>query len=70
MPTNNKIALQFPDMYLLWKFAQKLTCRSIEINPPTKTLLCDCSEEEIHVAITAYSAKILEGHLAMVNQQS
>jgi hypothetical protein len=70
MSISNRIALEFPDMYMLWKFAQKLTCKSIEINPPAKSLICDCTEQEINVAIAQYSAKILEGNFASVKSSS
>lgn len=57
----DSISLQFPDMRLLWQFAQKLACKSIEINTRTFILNCDCSSEEITVATTQYKARILEG---------
>jgi len=57
----NSISLQFPDMRLLWQFAQTLTSKSIEINTHTNMLICDCSTEEITLATTQYRARILEG---------
>jgi hypothetical protein len=66
MSTNNRIALQFPDLHSLWKFAQTLTSRSIEITPQTMALICDCTVDEIHVAIKKYSEKILKGSVAKV----
>lgn len=54
------ITLQFADMYLLWKFAKKLTCKTIEIKTRTKILICECSAYEIDLAVRHYSAKTLE----------
>jgi hypothetical protein len=68
MSNNNRIALQFPDLHLLWKFAQTLTSKSIEIKPPTNVLICDCTKDEINFAVSRYSAKILEGTLTMASR--
>jgi hypothetical protein len=62
MPINHKIALQFSDMYQLWAFAKQLTCKSLEIIPGAKSLLCDCTEEEIRLALSQYGATLLEGN--------
>ncbi len=68
MSTSQKgIALRFPDMYKLWQYAQKLTSKSFEVNTHTNTLICDCSEKEINLAITVYGAKILEGTLSKIS---
>lgn len=66
MSVNKNVVLKFPDMYMLWRFAQKLTCTSIEINPPNNTLICDLSEEDMHFAVTNYNAKIVEKNIAMI----
>lgn len=63
---SNSIAFQFPDMRLLWNFAQQLTCKSIDINTNTKTLICDCTEAEINLALTQYRATILEGFFSKI----
>lgn len=56
----NSVTFQFDDMYLLWKFAKRLVCKTIAINTRTKILVCDCSTYEIDLATRHYSAKILE----------
>lgn len=61
------IVLQFPDMQLLWQFAQTLACKSIEINTRAYIVICDCTELEINLALTNYRAKILEGSLVKAN---
>jgi hypothetical protein len=58
---NKRIVLQFLDMYQLWQFARALSCKFIDIDTGTKTLCGDCSNKEITLALTGYSAKILEG---------
>lgn len=47
-------------MRLLWQFAQQLKCKSIEIRTGTKTLLCDCSDEELRLAVSTYGANCAE----------
>jgi hypothetical protein len=62
MSTDKMIALQFRDMHTLWRFAKTLTSPSMEINTDTKTMIFNCSTEEVNLAITNYGAKILEGN--------
>jgi hypothetical protein len=70
MPINHRIALQFSDVYMLWEFAKQLTCKSLEFIPADKSLLCDCTEDEIHLALSRYGAKLLEGNYAAVSSAS
>jgi hypothetical protein len=56
----NSVTFQFQDMYLLWKFAKKLACKSIKINTRTKILVCDCSVYEMDLATRHHKAIILE----------
>ena len=58
------IALQFPNMQMLWKFAQQLKCTSIKINTANTTLISDCTDGDIQLALTEYKAQILEGEVA------
>jgi hypothetical protein len=44
------VTLQFPDLYLLWSFAQTLRSNNLEINTGSKTLVCNCTEENISEA--------------------
>ncbi len=60
MSSNNKVAFQFRDMHLLWSFAQQLKCKSLEIIPASKVLLCECAEDEIRLALSQYGASLLE----------
>jgi len=59
--TKNRIALQFHTMRALWNFAQVIDCKTIEIHSREVKLICDCSNEEIQLALTKYEARILEG---------
>ena len=54
-------ALQFSDLRQLWSFAQKVSTKNLEIHTNTKTLVCECSAEDINLAVTGYGAKITEG---------
>lgn len=62
-----QVYLQFSDMRLLWQFAQQLKGKTIEIHTGTQTLLCDCSAEEIRLALTKYGAKCFEEALFKSN---
>jgi len=56
----NRVELQFPNMNALWKFAQKISSKSIEINTPTKKLICHCTEQELDEAIKQFGARLLQ----------
>ena len=55
----NSVELQFPDMSALWKFAQKISSKSIEINTSNKKLICNCTDAEVTDAINNYGAQLL-----------
>jgi hypothetical protein len=62
MATQKKgVILQFPTLSLLWHFAQELKSKDIHINTWERQLICDCREDEINLALTAFKARILEG---------
>jgi len=54
-----RVTLQFPDLYLLWSFAQTLHSNSLEINTGFRTLVCSCSQQNISEATTNYKAKVI-----------
>lgn len=60
MSASKKIVLQFPDVYMLWSFAQTLTNNTIEINTRTKTLICDCTDADISQATGKFGAKLID----------
>jgi hypothetical protein len=55
----SRVSFQFPDLYLLWSFAQTLTSHNFEINTQTSILTCDCSEENIKEALGKYKGVII-----------
>jgi hypothetical protein len=62
IPTKN-IKLSFPDMPTLWAFVKDINVTNTEINRVGITLLSECSEKEINLALVKYSATIIEGQL-------
>jgi hypothetical protein len=59
--------LQFPTITLLWSFAKELNNKSIHINTWERTLICDCPESEINLALTAFKAKMMEEMVSKAN---
>ena len=52
----NEIVLIFPDLYQMWAFAQTLTNTTLQINSQHRMLICNCTEEDIALAINKYQA--------------
>lgn len=68
MSTQKKgIMLQFPTLSLLWHFAKELQSKNIHINTLERVLICDCSDDEINLALTAFKARIMEGTVSKVS---
>jgi hypothetical protein len=51
--------IQFTSIQLLKQFAEGIESTNIEINMEHKTLLCDCSSQELEW-LSLYNGKILE----------
>ena len=62
IPTT-KVCLQFSTLHLLWKFAQGIDCKTVEINTAKRTLTCNCSEKEMELAKNEYSAVLFQERL-------
>lgn len=56
--THNQVTLIFPDMYKLRTFVQAINLPLVEINTTNNTLICSCSELQISIAVTQFSASI------------
>lgn len=56
--THNQITLIFPDMYKLRTFVHTLNLPSVEINTINNSLICFCSEAQVSLAVSQYSATI------------
>ncbi len=57
---HKKTVLIFPNLHLLWEFAQTIDARSIEIQTATRTLICDCEDADIALAKNKYHAVVKE----------
>jgi hypothetical protein len=55
----NQILIQFSSLHLLWQFAQRIQCISMEINTQHKTLLCTCSEQDLEL-LPIYNGKVVK----------
>ncbi len=51
------IRLVFPDIASLWAFSRNLSSQNLEINTFSRTLICNCTDEEIDQAIVQYGAR-------------
>ena len=57
MYAKQKTALVFPDMHVLWAFAQTINRYSIKILHDDRCVLfCDCSEDDVRRAIIHFGA--------------
>jgi hypothetical protein len=56
----NRVTLQFPDLHLLWSFAQTLKSHNVEIDTRTAMLSCNCNEENINEAVIKYKATLID----------
>jgi len=54
-----QVTLRFPDLHLLWSFAQTLNSANIVVNIKDKTLSCHCADKDVTDAITTYKARLL-----------
>ena len=53
-----KVTLVFPTLHQLWDFAQAIRANTTEINSTTRTLICDCNDEDITLAKEKYGAVV------------
>ena len=57
-----RIKIKFHTIHKLWEFAQQLISHNIEINTKEISLICECEETEIIMAIEKYHAHIIQEH--------
>lgn len=55
----SRILILFPTIHLLWQFAQRIQAVNIEINTQHRTLLCDCTAEDLKL-LAVYEGVIIE----------
>lgn len=53
------VFFQFPTIRDLWKFRVEVNALMFEINFLRRTLICECSDEDLDLAVSKYSAKII-----------
>ena len=56
----NRVTLLFNDERDLKRFNTILDSPYIEMNPRELTISCECSQEDIDLAIKAFGAKVIE----------
>jgi hypothetical protein len=54
-----EVILQFPCLLDLWKFRAAAHIPLFEISASQATLSCQCSEEEVQLAISKYHASVV-----------
>lgn len=58
--SKTRIKLKFHSVQELWRFAQHINAVNIEINTRERTLICDCNEAEITLAVDEFGAAVAE----------
>lgn len=53
-----KVKLCFHNLYSLWSFTQTIPHDNIEINATVCALICECTEQQIELALNKFGAKI------------
>lgn len=64
--SKKKLAIRFPNLYMLWQFAQAIQAKSIEIRTADLLLFCDCSEEDLKL-VEKYKGAVMESLEAIRN---
>jgi len=65
--SKNKIQLRFPNLHVLWSFAQSIKSTSLEIDTAHKLLTCYCTESEISLAIEKFNAEVVPDAVHQMN---
>lgn len=52
------VAIQFPTVYDLWNFRRETGITLFDIVNDPRTIICECTDEEINLAITKYQGKV------------
>ena len=54
-----KATLQFKDVRDMRRFYLILTGDYIELNARTLTIICECTEKDVELAVSAFNAKVI-----------
>ena len=54
-----KVVVQFKNLYSLWQFAQRVRATDIRIDTSDKTLICQCTQEDLEL-LQQYQGIILK----------
>lgn len=60
MSTKN-VTLQFTSLIKLWDFRRAINAHVFEMNLHNSTITCECTEEQVQLALNQYGAKIYKG---------
>jgi hypothetical protein len=55
-----KTTLVFPTVQALWQFKASIQTNNVEIIISTKTLICECTERNVDLAISKFGAEVFE----------
>jgi hypothetical protein len=58
-PIMQKITLKFKSANQLWAFKQLIKSQDVEINLNQCTITCNCSEDELTLAVGKFGAEVL-----------
>ena len=54
------VTLVFPAIKLLWSFIDQIDVKYTEVNIRTISLICDCSEADLVLAIRDFKASVVD----------
>lgn len=57
--SKTRIAIAFKNLHLLWSFVQRIRVVNIEINTADNILICECTEQELHL-LEEYEGMVVE----------
>lgn len=60
MSTTSKVSIQFTSLTNLWAFRKAINVNVFEINMYQVTITCECSNEQVHLAVTEYNGHVIE----------
>lgn len=55
-----KVTLVFPNLHLLWAFAQHIQSPVVELIPAECRLICECVAADLELARQKFGARIVE----------
>lgn len=56
----SKVSIQFTSLTKLWSFRMAINANVFEMNMAQIMITCECTKEQIHMAVEVYEGKVVE----------